>query len=1041
MGGPVATSGLVGRAPDLLALRGAWSRARLGAPEVVIVAGEAGIGKTRLIETFAADAVAAGDLVLRGGCLDLGDDGMPYAPISEALRTFLRGLSAARARELLGSSRDDLARLLPALGVTRGGEPGDLASAADARSGLDQARLFGVILEMLGNLAAEAPTVVVIEDLHWVDRSTRDLLTFGIRNLDRERLLLVLSVRTDDLGLGHPVATWLAGLERDARTSRVDLARFGRDDVRDQVAAILGHAPDEAQVERLHARSEGNPYFVEELVAVEQRGDGEPLPRTLVETLAQQIARLPETTQRVLGVFAVAGRPIDERLVAAVAERPEEELREAVRAAVAGGVLVPDPGSAALRPRHALLGEVVETSLLPSERRHLHERFAIVLSERPALAGGAAGSAGAAGLAAELARHWLRADRPAEAYRASITAGAQAESVHAYASAVRQYAQALDLEARLSEAERDGDGLPDPVELRRRAARVADDTGDNDQAIAWLREALARVDPVAQPEVAGLLHSRLGYSLWAAERNEEAARDHREAVRLVPPEPPTAARARVLVGLGGWLMGAGRYGESRRICEEAAACAMAAGAPAEEGRARSNLGSDLVSLGDVEAGIAELERARRIGEEHGLVDTLLPASANLAYQLIVADRFDDAVAAAEAGLAAAATYGLERRFGAHFRAASIDALSRAGRWAEAEALARSSLQRQRSSLGTLYRDAAAARIFGARGASAEAHERLAEAERLGVGEVDADVGAFVALVGAELAIDDGDPTAAIDAVRRGLRHLDDSDDVVLVGPLCAVGLRAAADRAGSARARRRPEEVVEAEAVGAGFLERARAVWAAAPPAPGSPTATRLTCLAEAGRLAGSTDTGDWQAAAAAWDAIPVPYAGAYAWSRAAEAALVAGDRSIAESAIDAAARSATTLGARPLLAAIEGLARRGRLPLPVTPGTSGATDRRDVPSADASPAVPEAAGIVPTAEPFAELGLSARESEVLALVAAGRTNGQIARELFISPKTASVHVTHILDKLGVSSRIEAAMLAARAGLVAPDAPGPPDDR
>lgn len=1040
MGGPVATSGLVGRAPDLLALRSAWARAREGAPEVVIVAGEAGIGKTRLIETFAADAAAAGDHVLRGGCLDLGEDGMPYAPISEALRTFLRGLSAARARELLGSSRDDLARLLPALGVTRGAEQAAITSAADARSGLDQARLFGVILEMLGNLAAEAPTVVVIEDLHWADRSTRDLLTFGVRNLDRERLLLVLSVRTDGLGLGHPVATWLAGLERDARTSRLDLARFGRDDVRAQVAAILGHAPDEAQVERIHARSEGNPYFVEELVAVEQRGRGEPLPRTLAETLAQQIARLPEPTQRILGVFAVAGRPIDERLVAAVTERPEEELREAVRAAVAGGVLVPDAGSAALRPRHALLGEVVETSLLPSERRHLHERFATVLSERPALAGGAAGASGAAGLAAELARHWLRADRPVEAYRASIAAAAQAESVHAYASAVRQYAQALDLESRLGDAERSGDGLPDPVELRRRAARVADDIGDNDQAIAWLRDALARVDPVAQPEVAGLLHSRLGYSLWAAERNEEAAQAHREAVRLVPSEPPTAARARVLVGLGGWLMGAGRYGESRRICEEAAACAVAAGAPAEEGRARSNLGSDLVSLGDVEAGIAELEKARRIGEEHGLVDTLLPASANLAYQLIVADRFDDAVAAAQAGLAAATTYGLERRFGAHFRAASIDALSRAGRWPEAEALARSSLERQRSSLGTLYRDAAAARIFGARGASEEAHERLADAERLGVGEVDADVGAFVALVGAELAIDDGDPGAAIDAVQRGLRHLDGSDDVVLVGPLCAVGLRAAADRAGSARARRRSEEVAAAEAVGAAFLERARSIWAAAPPAPGSATATWLTCLAEAGRLAGSTSATDWQAAATAWAAIPVPHAAAYAWSRAAEAALVAGDRTAAESAIETAARSAASLGARPLLSAIEGLARRGRLALPAATTIADA-DADAAPPAATITDVTEPAGTIPTAEPFAELGLSARESEVLALVAAGRTNGQIAQELFISPKTASVHVTHILDKLGVSSRIEAAMLAARAGLVAPDAPGPPGDR
>ena len=213
----------------------------------------------------------------------------------------------------------------------------------------------------------------------------------------------------------------------------------------------------------------------------------------------------------------------------------------------------------------------------------------------------------------------------------------------------------------------------------------------------------------------------------------------------MPETPPTAARARVLVGLGGWLMGAGRYGESRAVCEAAAETAMAAKAPAEEGRARSNLGSDLASLGEIAAGIEQLEMARRIGEEHGLVDTLLPASANLAYQLIVADRFDDAVVAGEYGLDAASRYGLARRFGAHFRAVAIDAHLRAGRLDEAEAMARASLETQRSSLGTIYRDAAAARVFAQRGDAAAARDRLTVAEGFAVGEIDADVGAYVAL--------------------------------------------------------------------------------------------------------------------------------------------------------------------------------------------------------------------------------------------------------------------------------------------------------
>jgi DNA-binding CsgD family transcriptional regulator/tetratricopeptide (TPR) repeat protein len=636
------------------------------------------------------------------------------------------------------------------------------------------------------------------------------------------------------------------------------------------------------------------------------------------------------------------------------------------------------------------------------------------------------------GGAAELAHHWLAADRPGEAFRASIVAADAAERVYAFSAATRQYTVALGLETRLVPDERADPALPDPIELRRRAARVADDAGETEQAIAWLREALDLVDASADPVTAGLLHARLGYSLWILERVEEAQHEHREAVRLVPATPPSAARAQVLGGLGGWLMGAGRYGESRRVCEEAVDCAVAVGAVREEARARSNLGQDLVSLGETEAGIRELEHARQIGEEHGLVDILVVASANLSYHLIVADRLDDAVAAATSGADAVRSYGLERRFGPHFSACAIDALFRAGRWAEADSVARVSVERQRSGIGTIYRDAAAARLLGARGEIDAARERLSGADLLPAGEVDADVGAFVQIVAAELAVDAGESDRAGEAVRAGLAHLESSDDTVLVGPLCAAGLRAAADLAERARARRRPAEVEAAERAGAAAHERAEAIWSSAPPAGGSALATRLTCDAETGRLQGDTDAVAWTAAADAWSAIPMSYPAAYARFRAAEAHLVAGEREAAEAELQAAARVARDLGARPLLVLIEGLAQRARIALDnrEAPSTAAAA------SSSSAAAVPVMAKPAAPARPFEDLGLSVREAEVLALVALGRTNGQIAKELFISPKTASVHVTHILDKLGVSSRIEAAMLAARAGLTAPDPDG-----
>ena len=403
----VSSPELVGREPELGTLRAGLARATDGGPGIVVVAGEAGIGKTRLIEEFAGRARDDGARVLVGGCLDLADDGLPYAPLTEALRTFLRDLPPDRIASVLGPARDEIGRLLPGIGPIAPAPDGARGLASDARSGLAQASLFGLVLGLLGDLGAEAPTVLVFEDLHWVDRGTRDLVTFLARNLERDRLLLVLTVRTDGLAHGDPVSTWLAALERDPRTERLDLDRLDRAEVGRQVATILGSVADDAQVERIHARSGGNPFFVEELVGVERRGGTGPLPRTLSETLAGQIASLPEESQRLLGVVAVAGRPVDERLVAAVSERTEATVREPIRAAVTAGILVPDPATGSLRPRHALLGEVLERDLLPAERRGIHERFAVVLSERAELA-----DPSPAGAAAELAHHWLSADRP-----------------------------------------------------------------------------------------------------------------------------------------------------------------------------------------------------------------------------------------------------------------------------------------------------------------------------------------------------------------------------------------------------------------------------------------------------------------------------------------------------------------------------------------------------------------------------------------------------------------------------------------------------
>ena len=267
-------------------------------------------------------------------------------------------------------------------------------------------------------------------------------------------------------------------------------------------------------------------------------------------------------------------------------------------------------------------------------------------------------------------------------------------------------------------------------------------------------------------------------------------------------------------------------------------------------------------------------------------------------------------------------------------------------------------------------------------------ERIAAAAALPAGEIDADVGAFVQLVAAELAIDAGQSERALDAVMAGLAHLETSDDTVLVGPLCAAGLRAAADRAERARARRRPDDIEAAERAGAAARARADAIWSAAPPAPGSASATRTTCEAEWGRLNGNTDAALWMAAADEWAAIPSPYPAAYARFRAAEAHLVAGDRAAAEAALRDAVSGGTRIWVRDRSWRSSMGSPSGRAS-PWTPEMPRHRARR-LPGPPSRPRKPT---------PFAELGLSAREAEVLALVALGRTNGQIATSCSSAPR------------------------------------------
>jgi predicted ATPase len=264
MADQVTAGRFVGRTQELARLRELLARAADGQPLVALIGGEAGVGKTRLVEQpTATTTTQQGAQVLRGGCVPLGEEGLPFAPLVEALRGLAGELDPAELAAVAGPARAELARLLPDLAW--GGEAAGVVGVAEV-AGAGQGRLFELLLGMVQRLAARAPLLWVLEDLHWADRSTRDLLAFLATALRSGRVLLVASFRSDELDRRHPLRRLLAELARNRRVRRLELPRFTRAELAEQLAGLLGADPPPRLADEIYARSAGNPFFTEELL-------------------------------------------------------------------------------------------------------------------------------------------------------------------------------------------------------------------------------------------------------------------------------------------------------------------------------------------------------------------------------------------------------------------------------------------------------------------------------------------------------------------------------------------------------------------------------------------------------------------------------------------------------------------------------------------------------------------------------------------------------------------------------------------------------
>ncbi len=928
MPGTLSSPVLVGRATELAELDVALRRAEDGVPAILLIGGDAGLGKSRLVEEFAAGARESGARVLVGGCVDLGGEGVPYGPFLEVLRVFGRELPPEGLARLLGDVGPELVAVAP--GFARFLAPdSEVEPAAPSTAGgaLDQARLFELILLLADRLSSDRPLVVVLEDFHWSDPASRDLLAFLARNLKQGRVMIIATFRSDDLERGHPLLARLAELERFPVVERIDLKPLTLAEQREQVAGILGHRPERDVAERIHARSEGNPFFAEEIVASragleDTNGGPASIPRSLRDILISRVARLSSDAQRMLGAVAVAGARADEALLARATDLSDGELVDAIREAVARQVLEVDEAAGTYRLRHALLTEVVYADLLPVERRRLHAAVAGWLAEPER-----AGAAVPRGTCAELAHHWFAADNLHEALRASVQAADEATAVHAHADALRHLQRALEV----------WDGVGDPVTLAGvdrasvldHAASAADRDGQGALAVDLGQAAVAEIDEAADPVHAGILRSKLALYLWTTGQTQASVAEYQAAVGLVPAEPPSVERARVLGGLAATLPAAGRYRESREITEEALATLRAAGSHEGEPRLLNLLGMDLVGLGDIDAGLDHLRVAVRIARETGALESQIGAQHNLAFFLSQTDRFDEGLTVAMDGLATANRVGLERRYGAGLRASAGDILMRSGRWDEAEAMTTEGRDGGEDISGAIYLRATRVMFLTARGETDAAAAELAGAQVLATGDVDPDVQAYLLQAVAEAALHDGRPADALRAVEEALAEFAGSDEVLLIAPLLVVGMAAAADLADNGRAFRDPAAVTAAKAAAEGLVDQARTLAGGTADATPTPSiiATIATVEAERTRLEGKSESDAWVVAAEAWDAVPMPFPAARARARAGEAVLLArGPRDEAAKLLREAHAAADSLGALPLRTAIEAIATRSRI-------------------------------------------------------------------------------------------------------------------
>ena len=940
----VTSAQFIGRADALVLLDDLLESTRLGQGDVLLIAGEAGVGKTRLVAELITRARHRGLLPLTGWCVEHGDQVTPLAPVADIVRELLARTPAAELDDVIGPAGADLAALLPDLGPT-----GELS-----RSPASVGRLFEGVLGVLRRLSARQPVVTVVEDLHWADESTRQLLAFLAPRLMDHPVLLVATYRSDELHRRHPLRPFLVSVERSVRPERIDLVPFTPTELAELVAAVTQTAADRQFTAALHARSGGNGFFAEELLAKGRRASFPPLLR---DAVMARTTELDPTALSVLRTAAAGGPVINTAVLRSACELNPPTLDSAIEALVDGGLWVRD--GQILRFRHELTREVVEAEFTAGDRAAVHGSLAAAITDiEPSRTG-------------DIARHWaISGDQPraletaAAAARAAVAMGAHAEALLQFERILEWWDRVPDaaMRARFSH----GEVLLEAADTAGRARWFSRALGLGRQAVTELSGG----DPVAQ----GLACLRLVDWAWFAEQGDDAQQLIDRANAVIPADPPTPALALALAWRALLLAEDGSE-RAPRLAAEAEELARSCGAERAEAHAALTLATFRCASGDP-AGLAELRAC--IGPARSLRCAL---EAGRAYHSLAAysyqfGRYTDVLDLEAEALEYCAAAGIYRVYGIMIELAVIRSLARLGRWSAAE----TRVTRVCAEFGD--QPVEHFTLAGSWGLIAIRQGRLD-----GVGDMIADATARMhdhtsalgptATAAVELAAAQGRVTDVPPIVDEALdrilpRYARDAADLVA----SAVGVLA--DVASTPKQTTGPRSPAD--------LERRAEAWCVRVERSCAPT--MLDCIpdlaprlelarTELSRLSGDSSPHRWAELVGAWDRIGATYDGCYARSRLAEALLVGPDkrsvdaRTEARSLLSDARHSATRMGAAPLVAGIDALARRAHLTLDLEPPGDRPTSTVNHAGAHA-------------------FGLTDREDEVLRLVVDGYSNGQI---------------------------------------------------